>query len=345
MEIGVILGDVHGSLSPRDHLDALLRQVEAAQRAGMTYLTIGHHYVYGDYRWLQPIPTLARLAAELDDGVRLGTTVLQTPLVHPIALAEELATLDILSRGNLVIGLGAGYRESEFVALGVNFADRFAMLEESIELMTALWTQARVTHRGRFWQVDDVEPHIQPWQQPHPPLWIGAMTERGVKRSARLADGWPITPETKIPDMVRLLAIYEDERIRLGKPLVRHPLRREIIPGRTTEAAFERFESMAKERLLAYARRQLATRSEDELSQEFRSVAAKETFIGTPDECIAQIRELAALVPIDPILVRAQWPRMSADQVVDYLEDLSRDIVPAVREITPVQQVIRPPVA
>ena len=68
MEIGVILGDVHGSLSPRDHLDALLRQVEAAQRAGMTYLTIGHHYVYGDYRWLQPIPTLARLAAELDDG-------------------------------------------------------------------------------------------------------------------------------------------------------------------------------------------------------------------------------------------------------------------------------------
>ena len=99
MEIGVILGDVHGSLSPRDHLDALLRQVEAAQRAGMTYLTIGHHYVYGDYRWLQPIPTLARLAAELDDGIRLGTTVLQTPLVHPIALAEDLATLDILSRG------------------------------------------------------------------------------------------------------------------------------------------------------------------------------------------------------------------------------------------------------
>ena len=71
MEIGVILGDVHGSLSPRDHLDALLRQVEAAQRAGMTYLTIGHHYVYGDYRIVELLgrrnaqESTAQLAAEI----------------------------------------------------------------------------------------------------------------------------------------------------------------------------------------------------------------------------------------------------------------------------------------
>ena len=68
---------------------------------------------------------------------------------------------------------------------------------------------------------------------------------------------------------------------------------------------------------------------------------AKETFIGTPDECVAQIAELAAVVPIDPILVRAQWPHMTSDQVVEYLDDLGRDIVPAVREIEPVARVVR----
>ena len=341
MEIGVILGDVRTTVSPRDHLDLLLRQVEAAQRNGLTYITIGHHYLYGDLRWLQPVPTLARLAAELNDDVTLATTIIQAPLYHPVALAEELATLDIMSRGRLVVGVGAGYRSDEFTALGVDFADRFAMLDESVALMKRLWTEDHVTHTGRFWQLDDARPHIQPWQEPHPPLWVGAMGPVGVRRSARLGDGWPVTPETKIPDMVRLFSLYEDERERLGKPQVRHPLRREIVPAATTDAAFERFEYMAKERLVAYAQRQLATRDAGELTSSFREVAAKETFIGTPDECVAQIRELAAVVPIDPILVRAQWPHLTGDEVVAYLDDLGRDIVPAVREIEPVGRVVR----
>jgi len=328
-------------VSPRDHLDLLLRQVEAAQRNGLTYITIGHHYLYGDLRWLQPVPTLARLAAELNDDVTLATTIIQAPLYHPVALAEELATLDIMSRGRLVVGVGAGYRSDEFTALGVDFADRFAMLDESVALMKRLWTEDHVTHTGRFWQLEDARPHIQPWQVPHPPLWVGAMGPVGVRRSARLGDGWPVTPETKIPDMVRLLSLYEDERERLGKPQVRHPLRREIVPAATTDAAFERFEYMAKERLVAYAQRQLATRDAGELTSSFREVAAKETFIGTPDECVAQIRELAAVVPIDPILVRAQWPHLTGDEVVAYLDDLGRDIVPAVREIEPVGRVVR----
>jgi alkanesulfonate monooxygenase SsuD/methylene tetrahydromethanopterin reductase-like flavin-dependent oxidoreductase (luciferase family) len=341
VEIGVILGDVRTSVSPRDHLDQLLRQVEAAQRNGLTYITIGHHYLYGDLRWLQPVPTLARLAAELDEHVTLATTIIQAPLYHPVALAEELATLDIMSRGQLVVGVGAGYRSDEFTALGVDFTQRFAMLDESVELMKRLWTEDHVTHTGRFWQLEDARPHIQPWQEPHPPLWVGAMGPVGVRRSARLGDGWPVTPETKIPDMVRLLSLYEDERERLGRPQVRHPLRREIVPAATNEAAFERFEYMAKERLVAYAQRQLATRDAGELTSSFREVAAKETFIGTPDECVAQIRELAAVVPVDPILVRAQWPHLTGDEVVAYLDDLGRDIVPAVREIEPVTRVVR----
>ena len=341
MQVGVILGDVHGSVPAREHLDRLLRQVEAAQRNGISHITMGQHFLYGDLRWLQPIPTLARIAAELDDDVTLATTVVQVPLYHPVMLAEDLATLDILTRGRLVVGVGAGYREDEFTALGIDFSQRFEMFDEAVTLMKRMWTQDTVTFQGKFWSLADGRTHIRPWQQPHPPIWIGAMRDHGVRRSARLGDGWPITPETKVPEMRRLLTIYEDERDRLGRPQVKHPLRREIIPAATTEAAFERFEGMAKERLLAYANRQLATRDAGEIARQFREVARKEAFIGTPEECVTQIRDLARLIPIDPILVRAQWPRMTGDEVVEYLDRLGRDIVPAIREIESVDRVAR----
>ena len=126
MEVGVILGDQWTSVPPREHLRGLLAQVEAAQRNGVTLLTLGQHFVYPDVRWLQPVPTLARISAELDPDVRIATTIVIVPLYHPIALAEELATLDIVSDGRLVVGAGLGYRAEEFTLLGVEMKERVA---------------------------------------------------------------------------------------------------------------------------------------------------------------------------------------------------------------------------
>ena len=147
--------------------------------------------------------------------------------------------------------------------------------------------------------------------------------------------------ETKIPEMLRMLALFEDERERLDKPQVRHPIRREIVPGRTTDEAFSHFESMAKDRLLAYAQRALDTRDAAQIATRFRATAAQEVFIGTPDQCLAQIAALAAVAPIDPIIVRAQWPDMTADDVVGYLDDLGKEIIPAVRTMVSVPRVVR----
>jgi len=341
MQVGVILGDVPARVPPRDHLDSLLRQMEAIQRNGFRFVTMGHHYLYGDYRWLQPIPTLARLSAELDADVRLATTIVQVPLLHPVTLAEDLATLDIMTGGRLTIGLGAGYRPDEFVALNIPYEERFARFDEAVPLMQRLWTESHVTHEGRFWHLEDVAPHISPIQQPHPPLWIGAMSETGVRRAARLGDGWPVTPEATVPTMRHLMAVYEDERDRLGRPHVRHPLRREIVLGRTDDEAFERFERMARQRLVAYAQRSLASRDEAELSTAFRAVAEREAFVGTAQTVIDKIADLAAVVPIDPILVRVQWPDLDASAVVAYLDELGREVLPALREIESVARVVR----
>ena len=341
MDVGLILGDMHRSVSPAEHLDALLRQVEAAQRAGITYIVMGHHYLYGEYRWLQPIPTLARIAPELDPSVRVGTFIIQAPLLHPVTLAEDLATLDLLTGGRLIVGLGAGYRPDEFTALGIAFDERFARFEESVEIILRLWSEDVVSHHGRFYNFDDATPHLQPRQTPRPPLWIGAMGPQGVRRAAHLGDAWPITPEATVPKAVELLSLFENERDRLSLPQAKHPIRREIVVGASKDDAFATYESMTRERLMAYARRSLITRSEEEMATAFREVAEREALIGTPEQVIDQARELAARLPVDPIIVRAQWPGMSAEDVTAYLDSLGQHVVPALREIESVHRVDR----
>lgn len=341
MDVGLILGDVHRSVTPAEHLDALLRQVEAAQRAGITWIVMGHHYLYGEYRWLQPLPTMARLAPELDPSVRLGTFIVQAPLLHPVTLAEDIATVDLLTGGRLTVGLGAGYRPDEFVALGIPFEERFARFDECMDIILRLWTEETVTHHGRFYDLEAVTPHIQPRQSPRPPLWIGAMGPKGVQRAAKWGDAWPITPEATVPKARELLALFEDERHRLGLPQAHHPIRREIVVGKDADDAFKKYESMTKERLLAYARRSLITRDENELATAFREVAEREALIGTPEQVADKAQALAAQLPVDPIIVRAQWPGMSSDDVVAYLDSLGQHVVPALAEIAPADRVDR----
>ena len=98
-----------------------MRIAEAAQENDFTYIAIGQHFLYGDLRWLQPVPLLARLAAEVAPHVRLVTQIMIAPLYHPVLLAEEIATLDVVTEGRLVFGVGLGYRPEEFDYLGVPF--------------------------------------------------------------------------------------------------------------------------------------------------------------------------------------------------------------------------------
>src|SRR3954451_23709297 len=145
-DVGILLSDVPRSWGPKKQFDALIRQVEAAQRNGFTYITIGQHFLYGDLTWLQPVPVLARLAAEVDPGTRLVTTIMVTALHNPVVLAEELATLDIVTEGRLIYGSGLGYRSEEFDLMGIPFKQRVGRTEEGIELMRKVWRDDVVTH-------------------------------------------------------------------------------------------------------------------------------------------------------------------------------------------------------
>jgi alkanesulfonate monooxygenase SsuD/methylene tetrahydromethanopterin reductase-like flavin-dependent oxidoreductase (luciferase family) len=333
MEFGILMGDQPVSVSPTEHLDLMLRKVEAAQKAGFTYLTIGQHYLYDGFRWFQPIPLLARLAAELDDHVRIGTTVLVGPVQHPVQLAEDLATLDVITRGKLVVGIGTGYLPHEYEVFDKPFKQRYSLLEELIEVMTKLWTSDRVTHHGKFFDIEDRPTHLRPVQQPRPPIWLGAMKETGVRRAARHGDVWTITPQQTIEQVEELIGAYVDERLKHELPLNKFPLRRELQLGDSFEDALTSFADVARVKYVSYAGQGMQLLDRERVESDFLENVKDHVLLGTGEQVREQIRDIAARLPIGPLLVRPHWPGMDAEQTEAYLERVGREVVAPLRDL------------
>lgn len=333
MDLGILLSDVPREIDPADQLRDLLRLVEAAQEAGFNHIAIGQHFLYGDLRWLQPVPLLARLAAEVDPSVRLVTQVLVVPFYHPVLLAEELATLDIVTEGRLIFGGGLGYRREEFDHLEVPYAERAARTDEAIELIRTLWTEDEVTFHGRFWSLDGVQTHIRPVQQPHPPIWIGGHSLAGARRAGRLGDGYAIPPETTVAEARERLALVEEGFAARGREPTPQPLRRNVWIGDTREDALAGYAAAAQGRYVAYAQRGLDLYEVSDLEQDFLASVADHAVLGTADEVVAQLLDIVTTLPVEPLLLRPQWPSMTTDQAIEVIGLMGSSVVPALAEV------------
>jgi probable F420-dependent oxidoreductase len=138
---------------------------------------------------LDPSVALAFLAAHTE-RIRLGTGVIILPQRNAVELAKELASVDVVSRGRLIFGLGAGYLEPEFRALGAPFAERGAVTDEAIDVLRALWTQEKPRFAGRFYRFEGIDAHPRPVQKPHPPIVVGGMSRAAARRAAARGNGW-----------------------------------------------------------------------------------------------------------------------------------------------------------
>ncbi len=141
------------------------------------------------YDNLEPLTLLAQAAA-VTQRIRIGTSVLLLGLRHPTLLAKTVGTLDFLSGGRVTLGIGFGSRENDFTAVEIPFEHRGSRAEEAVKLIKRLWTEEKVTHKGRFFRVENLTLGPRPIQSPHPPIWMGGGAEAVLKRAARLADGY-----------------------------------------------------------------------------------------------------------------------------------------------------------
>ncbi len=221
MQFGVLLPQF-GPLARGPHVTARIRTVAiTAERLGYDVLWTAEHiifprtiatpYPYGGrfpYPLTDPIleivATLSYVAA-ITARIRLGSSVLVLPTRNPIVLAKELATLDVLSNGRLLLGVASGWLAEEFDMLGVPFHERGRRTDEYIALLRALWTDERVTFHGRWFNLTEAAFFPKPVQQP-PPIWIGGSSAAALRRVARLGDGWVAAPRPSLDDLARDIA-------------------------------------------------------------------------------------------------------------------------------------------
>ena len=138
---------------------------------------------------LDPLILLTQVAARTS-RIRLGTNIYILPLRHPIETARMAMTLDVLSNGRLVFGIGAGWLAEEFEAVGIDFASRGGRTRECVRALRALWTEGEPEFHGRYFSFGPVRFEPKPVQRPHPPIVFGGETEAALKRAAALGDGW-----------------------------------------------------------------------------------------------------------------------------------------------------------
>jgi probable F420-dependent oxidoreductase len=206
MRIGVTVPNIHEALAKSGTIEAVARRADelgfdsiwcndhlaipkAGERAGTEP---AYAAAYGEQRRqhvYEPLITLAYLAA-VTSRVLLGTSVYLLPLRNPLVAAKQVASLDQLSGGRLVLGVGVGWLEGEFAALGVPFPERGSRTDEAIAVLKALCGQEGAEFHGRYHGFSGVEFFPKPVQRPHPPLWIGGRSDAAIRRAARAGDGW-----------------------------------------------------------------------------------------------------------------------------------------------------------
>ena len=306
----------------REHLE----QIRAARDAGFSFVSWGHHWLIHPFQHFQPIPVLARLAAEVP-GMDLATGVLLTPLLNPVQVAEDIATLDHICAGRFIFGVGLGYRPEELEAAGGAMAERAGRFEEGLSLMKRLWTEDEVTHHGRFYRVTDARPTARPYQKPHPRIWVAGSSEAPIRRAARLGHAF-FALGTQPHDVLKSqLALWREELGRHGHaPPADVPVHREVFVAGSREEARRLARPAIEAKYEGYARHGLPGVS-GTLASGIEALMPDPFIVGSPEDCAEALARLATL-GVTHVAARLFWPTMSQAQTLQMIELVGARVIP-----------------
>ncbi|MEX2145904.1 MAG: LLM class flavin-dependent oxidoreductase [Candidatus Rokuibacteriota bacterium] len=332
MRLGFHVGQVvEQGYDPQRQWREHLEQVRAARDAGLSFVSWGHHWLIHPFQHFQPIPVLARLAAEVP-GMELATGVLLTPLLNPVQVAEDIATLDHICEGRLIFGVGLGYRPEEFEAAGGAMGDRVGRFEEGLALMKRLWTEDEVTHHGRFYRVSGARPTARPCQTPYPRIWVAATSEAPIRRAARLGHAFFALGTQSSDTLKAQLALWRSELQRHGHaPPPDVPVHREMYVAPSREAARRLARPAIEAKYEGYARHGLPGVS-GTLAPGIDALMPDPFIVGSPEDCVEALARLAAL-GVTHVAARLFWPTMSQAQTLRMIELVGARVIPAVEPL------------
>ena len=301
-------------------MPTLIDQVRVADAVGFDAFSMGDHYNIPGLQRLNQVPALARLCAEARHCA-VGTAVMLLGLRHPVTVASELASLDVLNEGKSFFAFGLGYRDDELNAFNLTKNQRFNRFVEGVEIIKKLWTEDRVNYQGKAFRLKNVSVDPKPLQKPRPPIWIAANTDAAVARAARIGDGWMIGPHSAIDELVRQVDLCRNAWSAAGKagaPAV--PIIRETFVAKTRKEAVEKARPCLEQLYRAIYvkwKQNEAMSDPGELSWAFDKLARGRFILGSPEECLDQIKEYEGRLGVSYMLPRFDWtPGLAQEEIL-----------------------------
>lgn len=329
---GIQLCDQHPSTDDmRDRFIELVDQVRLARDIGFNTIVAGQHFLSEPLQMLQSMPVLSRLSAESGD-MRFGPCILLMALTNPVQVAEEIATLDIMTGGRTFLGAALGYRDIEFDAFAVPRKQRVHRFETNLEVAGRLLAGESVTVDEPYCHLDDVSMSLKPVQQPRPPIWIGANSDKALRRAARLGDTWVINPHARLDTLQRQMdEVYRPALEEFDKPFPDEiPIRREIFVAEDRETAVREAAPWLLEKYKTYRSwgQDKALPEGDDFHEEAEELMRDRFILGSPEDCIREIDRYREQLGATEFIVRVQWPGMPNELALDNLRRIGESLIP-----------------
>ena len=298
-----------------------------ARELGFSWLYAGQHYLSHPYQMLQPLPALARLAAEAP-GLDVVTTAV-LPLHHPVEVAEQVATLAVITGGHAALATALGYRDEENDAFGVPRRDRVSRMVEALEVIDMLWRgEGPVSYEGRHFRLDGAPTGLRPVRQP--PVWIAASSDAAVARTGRLGYPWLINHADYLT-IERQVALYRDARAEAGhQESTDLPILREFFVAETAEEAVRIARPYVSGKYETYAQwgQDQALEGERSFASEFAALARDRFIVGDVEQMVADLKRYEAL-GVTHIGLRMRWAGMPTEPTAGAMRLTAERVFPA----------------
>lgn len=316
---------------PYDQIyNEILDQIVWGEENGFDDIWLSEHHFIEDGYSPSLMPIAAAIAARTKK-IRIGTSVMLLPFHNPVRLAEDAATVDVISGGRLELGAGVGYKVEEFEGFAVSSKERGARTNECLEIVRRLWEGETLSFKGKYYEVNNVTLTPEPIQHPRPPLWVGGFTPPALRRAAKYGDGYiGVGPLTE--NYQRYVAALE----KIGKPTDKIRLAGGFFwlipsddPDTTWNEAAEHviYQTNAYAEWSAKAGMPLFETIRDR--EHLRAVGLLQ--VVDVDTCVKMIRDYASQTPLTHYYSWTLPPGLPASWIQPHLELFAKKVIPAVR--------------
>ena len=331
MKFGIIAGPVfppHHEMATSRAVEIGLRLSTMAQQHGFDGISVPHHYLAGpEAQEVAPLVFAGYLAAACP-GMYIATTILLLPLEQPVAIAEQTATLDAMTGGRFIFGVGQGYRQVEFDSMQVARSEKAPRIVEACHLLRKLWTGAKVDFEGKYYRVPGGTPSVAPTRPGGPPIMVGADALVSIARIPEYADHWVPSARQSRQFLREMLPAYKQSLERVGRKFHGLPMTRDVCVAQDRNRAI----ALAKESYQRqYAIQMKWKQPGENYDVGFEELMDGRLIAGSAEEVAEEILLDHEEFGADFVWFRMYWPGADVEDSLDMIKLMGDEVLPRVR--------------